>query len=96
MRQKGTVSRSADDPLRAGTMGRRPIERGQNPGERPWIILDPVGDDGQAEAREALRIAIGAEKQGVALRCEPRNDAGENRAPANLAQRLVAAAHSPR
>jgi hypothetical protein len=30
------------------------------------------------------------------LRREPRNDAGENRSPANLAQRLVAAAHTPR
>src|SRR6185312_16446641 len=59
-------------------------------------MLDPVGDDRQAERREAPRIAIGVENEAVALRLKPLDDAGENRAPTNLAQRLVAAAHSPR
>ena len=94
--QKGTVSRRAQRPLRVRPVGCGPIEPGQNSGERSRIILHRIGDNRQAERREARGIAIGAENQGLALRRKPRNDAGQNRLAANFAQRLVAAAHSPR
>ena len=95
-RQEGTVARSAENPLRAGPVGRGPIEPGEDFRERSRMVRDPVGDDRQAERREAAGIAIGVESQAFALRLKPRDDAGENRAPADLAQRLVAAAHAPR
>ena len=79
-RQKRTVSRSAEDPLRVGSVGRGPVEPGQDSGERSWMMLHPIGNDGQAERRKAQGIAVGAEKQAFALRLEPRNDAGQNRA----------------
>src|ERR1700733_8083548 len=94
--QKRTVSRSAQDPLRIGPVGGGPVEPGQDSGERTWIMLYPIGNDGESKRRKAQGIAIGAESQAFALRREPRNDAGQNRAAANLAQRLVAATHSPR
>jgi tRNA 2-thiouridine synthesizing protein A len=94
--QKGTVSRRAEHPLRVRSVGCGPIEPGQNSGERSRIILHRIGDNGQAKRREALGIAIGAEKQALALRRKPRDDAGQNRLAANFAQRLVAAAHPPR
>ncbi len=94
--QKRTVSRSAQDPLRVGPVGGGPVEPGQDSGERTWIMLYPISNDGEAKRRKAQGIAIGAESQAFALRREPRNDAGQNRAAANFAQRLVAPAHSPR
>ena len=69
---------------------------GEDSRERSLTIRNPVGDDRQAERREAPGIAIGAENEAVALRLEPLDDAGEDRAPADRAQRLVAAAHAPR
>ncbi len=94
--QKGTVSRSAENPLRIGPVSCDPIEPGQDFGKRTWIVLDPIGNDRQAKRRKAQGIAIGAEKQAFALRRKPRYDAGQNRAPANFAERLIAAAYSPR
>ena len=47
--QKGAVPRSAENPLRVRTVGRGPIEPGEDSGERSWMMLDPVGDDRQAE-----------------------------------------------
>ena len=82
--------------MRARTVGRDPIKAGENSGERPWVIRDIVGDDRQPERGKAQMIAIGAEKKALALRLEPLDDADENRAPANFAQRLVAAAHPSR
>lgn len=94
--QKGTVSRSADNPLRVGPVGSGPIEPSEDSGERSWIMLHSVGDDRQTKRCKAKRIVIGVEKQALALRLQPRNDAGQNRAARDQAQRLVAAAHSPR
>ena len=94
--QKRTVSRSAEDPLRVGPVGGGPVEPGEDSGERTWIMLYPIGDDGQAKRRKTQGVAIGAESKAFALRREPRDDAGQNRVAANFAQRLVAAAHSPR
>jgi hypothetical protein len=95
-RQKRTVAGSAQNPSRVGSVSRSPIEPGQDSGERAWIILHPISDDRQAEGCKARGIAIGAEKQAFALRREPCDDAGQNRLAANFAQRLIAAAHSPR
>ena len=94
--QKRAVPWSAEHPLRARTIGRDPIKASENSGERPWVIRDAVGDDGQAERRKAQMIAIGVEKKALALGLQPLDDAGENRAAANFAQRLVAAAHPSR
>ncbi len=77
-------------------MDRGPVEPGQDSSQRSWVVLDPVGDDRQTERGKAKRIAIGVEKQALALRREPSDDPGENCAPADLAQWLVAAAHPPR
>jgi hypothetical protein len=95
-RQKRAIPWSAEHPLRARTVSRDPIKASENPGERPWVIRDTVGDDRQPERRKAEMIAIGVEKKALALRREPLDDADENRAPANFAQRLVAAAHPSR
>ena len=95
-RQEGTVARGAENPLRFRPMDRSPIEPGQDSSQRSWIMLHGVGDDRQTERSKAKRIAIGVQNQGRALRRQPSHDVGENCAAADLAQWLVAAAHSPR
>ena len=95
-RQKGAVSRSAENPLCVGTAGGGPVERREDSGERPGMLLHPIGNDRQAKRGKAQGVAIGAEKQAFALRLEPRNDASQNTVAANFAQRLVAVAHSTR
>lgn len=94
--QKGAVSRNAQNPLRVGSLGCGPIERGEDSSERARIVPYPVSKDRQAKRCKALRIAIGVQKQTFALRLEPLDNAGENRAPADFPQWLVAAAYSPR
>ena len=59
----------------------RPVERCENAGERPCEARHVVGDDRQAEAREAGRIAVGVEDEAVALRRETLKGALQNRAP---------------
>ena len=71
-------------------------ERGEDAGERSRSVLHAVGDDGQPERREAPGIAIGVDREALALRLEPGDDAGEDRAAADFTQRLVAAAHPAR
>ena len=94
--QKGTVTRSAEDPRRVRPVRGGPIERGEDSCERSWEVLHAVGDDRQPERCEALGIAIGVDGQAFALRLEPGDDAGEDRAAADFAQGLVAAAHPAR
>ena len=71
-----------------------PFQRCQNAGQRSGEALHRIGDHGQAEAGETLRITIGVENETVALGRDPGDGAGDEGAPANLAQRLVAAAHA--
>src|ERR1700744_4514790 len=74
-RQERTVSRRAQNPRNVRPMGSRPVEGGQNACERSWRILRCIGNDREAEACEARRIAIGTENESVALRLEPRDHA---------------------
>jgi tRNA 2-thiouridine synthesizing protein A len=94
--QEGAVPRRAEDPFRVGPVGRGPVESREDSGERSWMMPYPIDNDGQAKGRKAQGIAVGAEEQAFALRLEPRNDPGQNRVAAKLAQRLIAAAHSLR
>jgi hypothetical protein len=95
-RQEGTIRRRAHNKVDLGPVRRRPVECGQNAGERTREFLHAVGDDRQAKARKARRISIGVENEAVALRRQPCDHPFENGAAADLAHRLVAAAHPPR
>jgi hypothetical protein len=95
-RQKRTVRGSAEDPRYVGPVRRGPVEGCQNTREWPRKILHGVGNHRQAERREACGVAIGVENEPVALRLQPRDDAREDGAAADLAHRLVAAAHASR
>ena len=95
-RQEGAVSRRAEDPLCVGSVGRGPVESSEDSSERSWMMAHLIGDDRQAKGSKTQGIAVGAEEQAFALRLEPCNDAGQNRAAAKFAQRLIAAAHSLR
>src|SRR5208282_6209666 len=55
-----------------------------------------VCENGEAEAREALRIAVGAKRKRAALRPEPLDDMPEHRLAAEGDEPLVRAAHAPR
>src|SRR3979411_1340657 len=87
-RQERTICSSAENPGNLGPVGRRPVEGGENAGERSRKIFHRVGNDGQAEACKPCRIAIGVENESVALRLQPRDHAFENGAAADLAHRL--------
>ena len=60
-RQERTIRGGAQHPGDLGPVGRGPVERRQNAGERSRKIRDAVGDDRQPEAGEPRRIAIGVE-----------------------------------
>ena len=72
------------------------VEPGEHAGERSGEARNPIGEDRQAEGGEALRRAIGVEREADALGREPANDMLEDRGAADLDQRLVDAAHAPR
>src|SRR4051812_25507674 len=77
-------------------MLRRPVEPGEDPGERAGEIGHAVGDDRQAEPSETLRVAVGVEDQLRDLRTDALDHPFEQRPPADRTQALVAAAHPPR
>ena len=76
--------------------GKASVEPGENAGERAQKSGRVVGENGEAEAREALRIAVGAERERAALRPEPLDDMREHRLAAECDEPLVRAAHAPR
>ena len=67
-RQERAVGRGAQHELYIGPVGRSPIQRRQDAGERSGKIGDAVRNDRQAERRKARGIAIGVEDEPVALR----------------------------
>src|SRR5574337_691515 len=69
------------------------FEPGQNPGERPGEFLQIVGKHGQAEGGETLRIAVGADREGFALRGKALDGMGDQRLAAERRQTLVGASH---
>ena len=69
-RQKRTIRGGAQYPRDIGAVGRCPVERGEDAGERSRKIFDRVGDHRQAERCESRRIAVGVENQAVALRLQ--------------------------
>ncbi len=77
-------------------MRRRPVEPGEDAGERSREIRHAVGDDRQAEARKACGVAIGIEDEAGDGGGEPRDHPVEDGRSADRDQRLVAAAHAPR
>ena len=60
-RQERTIARHADQPFDVRRVRRRPIEPGENAGERPGKIRHAVGDHRQAGIGETRRIAIGVD-----------------------------------
>ena len=74
----------------------RPVEGGEDAGERPRKARHVVGNHGQPEIGEARRIAVGVDDQPVALRRQAFDDALEDGSAGEPPQRLVAAAHAPR
>jgi hypothetical protein len=95
-RQERAIRRSAQHPRNVRTVGRGPVERRQNAGEWSWKIGDAVWYHRQPKRRKTRRITIGVEDQAVALRRQARDHAIEDGAAADLAHRLVAAAHPAR
>jgi hypothetical protein len=51
-------------------MRRRPIQSGENTGERPGEVRHVVGDNRQSGVGEARRVAVGVEHHAGALRLE--------------------------
>ena len=74
----------------------RPVEPGEDAGERAGEIRHDVGHHRQAGIGEARGIAVGVEDDARALRREPRQHALENGLAADPDAGLVAAAHAPR
>ena len=60
-RQERTIARHADQPFDLRRVRRRPIEPGENAGERAGKIRHAVGDDRQAGIGKARRIAVGVD-----------------------------------
>ena len=80
-----------------GHVGRRAptiFEAGQNAGERPGEIGRIVGQHRQAEAGEARRIAVGADRQSGALRAKPPDRVGDQRPAGEQDEALVGAAEA--
>ena len=77
-------------------MRHRPIEPGENAGERTRKIRHAVGNDRKAVSREPGGIAIGVEDDGGGRRPQPRDHPVENGGAADGDQRLVTAAHAAR
>ena len=67
-RQERTIRRDAQYERNLGPVRRGPVEGCEYPGKRSGKIGDAIGDDRQAERREAGGIAVGIEDQPVALR----------------------------
>ena len=71
-----------------------PFDARVQPGKRSGIALDAVGDDRQAMAGKAGRIAIGVDDDTIDLRPQPRKHVQEHRLAADVEQRLLAPAHA--
>jgi hypothetical protein len=95
-RQKRAVTRHAHDPFDLRRMAGRPIEAGENAGQRARVIRHPVGHDRQAKIGKARRVVIGVDDGCAALCMKPRQHAFENGRAADPDARLVAATHPAR
>ncbi len=92
--QERAVARHAHDPGDVRRVARRPIEAGENAGQRAGIIRHAVGDHREAGRGETGWIAVGVENEPLALRLEPRQHVLERRRAADEDAGLVAAAHA--
>src|SRR5580700_6034943 len=93
-RQERAVAGHAYHPGDVWRAPSRPIEAGENAGERARITWHAVGDDREPGVGEARKIAIGIEDQLPALRTEPGDDAVENGRAADGDAGLVGKAHA--
>ena len=80
----------------SGDVRRRPVEAGEDAGERAGEIRHRVGDHRQAGVGEARGIAVGVDDQARALRRHAREHALEDGLAADADAQLVAAAHAAR
>jgi len=96
VRQERTVTRHAGDPFALRQMQRRPIEAGENAGERTSKIGHAVSDYRQLGIGKARRVAVGVDQEIGALRLKASEHAFKDGDPANRDSRLVAAAHATR
>ena len=92
--QERRVGREARDQGASGRVRGRPVERGQDAGERPGMARHAVGHHGQAVGCEARRVPVRVEDQRFHLRCRTRDHPGEQRLAGEEAQALVAAPHA--
>ncbi len=79
----------------SGRQTRGIFEPGQHAGERPGEFGRLVGEDRQAKAGEARRIAIGADRETRALRAKPLDRAGDHRPAGDEDEPFVDAAQAP-
>lgn len=94
-RQERRVGGGCDDIRHLRTLRVNVIHPRQNPGERTREALYAVGDDREAEGGKARRVAIGVDDEARALRPQTLDGVRDDRTPADLEERLVAAAHPP-
>jgi hypothetical protein len=74
----------------------RPIEAGENAGERTGEIGHAVGDHRQLGIGEARRVAVGVDQEAGALRRKSSEHALQDGDPADRDSRLIATAHAAR
>ena len=74
--EKRGVGGGGDEPIEAEGGG--VIEAGEDAGEGAWVIGDGIGEDVEAEAGEAGRVAVGVEDEGFELGAEALDDMGED------------------
>ncbi len=94
MGDKGRVHADADHTFHP--LIRRPFHPRQHPGQRSGETGETVGNHGQAITLELLGLAIGIDRQPVALRTQATDDMGQQGLAAQHTQRLVAATHAGR
>jgi len=94
--QKWTIAGHADEPLASRHLQRRPIETGENAGERACEIGHAVGDDRQLGIGKARRIAIGVDHEPGALSRQASEHALQDRSAADRDSRFISAAHAAR
>src|SRR5215510_8962468 len=95
-RQERTIARHARDVGNRRCVRGRPIEPGEDAGERAGKTRHCVRYHRQTGVGEARRIAVGVKDDRSALRLEPCEHALEDGLAADADARFVAAAHPPR
>jgi hypothetical protein len=96
VRQKRAIAGNAHDVGDLAHVLRRPVEPGQDAGERADEACHAVRNHRQAGIGKACRIAVGVDDHGGALRRKPPQNAFEDALAADADARLVAAAHATR